>query len=164
MWSRKEQNSSVAATNPGPLREGHRQARLRLHAQFKIKIVNRRNRVCMCRRAIPLTIHTAHTTSSARLAPNRPSQPLLSLGSSSSSLSNIPIQPPPTHRRVPLTHAPNRTAAHQGHKPPHASTGVGRDKLGRKIAGELLCLVKIQHSRKRLKKPLRAVLGRGVGC
>jgi hypothetical protein len=137
----KSRASSVAATNPGPPRRTQAGA-VETASSVQVEVCQQTASglyVSSCRRA-----HHSHGTHHliGAVGAQSSSQPLLSLGLSSSSLSNFQKQPLPTHRRVPLTHAPDRTQAHQGPKPPHASTGVGRDKLGRKIAGELLCLVR----------------------
>jgi len=55
----------------------------------------------------------------------------------------IAKQPPPTHRRVPLTHAPDHTFAHQGPKPPHACDGVRRDKNGKEKHKRVIVSLKI---------------------
>ena len=146
--SMAEQSSSVAATDPGPSRRGHRQAQLSCGAHFEV--VDRLDpSVLCCTVCTSHPIHMVHTTSSARSAPNPPphsrhhsARPPLSSRTPQNTTSNT--SQGSTHTRSRRTVLLARGRSHH-----MLATGSGGTKLGRKDAGELLCLVKIRYSLKR---------------
>jgi len=88
-----------------------------------------------------------------------------------SSLSHrlIPSKPQKYHlQHIAGFHSHTHLTTHplaRGTKPPHTGNGVRRDKLGRKNRRRVIVSrFRSVDSRRRLQRPLRAVIGRSVGC
>jgi hypothetical protein len=125
-----EQSSSVAATDPGPSRRRTQAGAVELRCSFRSSRQTRSVCTVLDCLHIPSHPHGIHHLIGA-VGAQSPSSLPPSLGSSSSFLSNASKH----HlQHIAGFHShtlPTHDVARQGPKPPHASDGVGRDKVGK---------------------------------